>query len=71
MNEIFDRIVCISLIEREDKKLKIAKRFDEYVNNVVPSMNYFKGKVGYTMCTINGAQSIEEVHHDIIKSLNL
>lgn len=49
----------------------IAKRFDEYVKNIIPSMNYFKGKVGYTMYTINGDQGIEEVHKEIITKLNL
>jgi len=54
----------------DDTEEGIAKRFDEYVNNVIPSMNYFKDKTGYTMHVINGKQSIPEVHADIIKSLN-
>ena len=53
----------------DDTKAGIAKRFDEYVNNVVPAMNYFKGKAGYTILTINCEQSVEDVHKDIIKSL--
>jgi adenylate kinase family enzyme len=48
----------------------LKKRFDEYVNNVVPAMNYFKDKTGYTIYTINGEQSVEDVHKDIIKELN-
>jgi adenylate kinase len=48
----------------------LKKRFDEYVNNVVPAMDYFKGKPGYTIHTINGEQSIEDVHKDIIKDLS-
>jgi adenylate kinase len=54
----------------DDTDEGIAKRFDEYVNNVVPAMNYFKEKAGYEIYTINGEQSIEDVHKDIIKSLN-
>ncbi len=54
----------------DDTEEGIAKRFDEYVNNVVPSMNYFKGKDNYTIYTINGEQSVENVHKDIIKELN-
>jgi adenylate kinase family enzyme len=46
-------------------------RFDEYVNNVIPSMNYFKDKAGYNLHAINGEQSIEAVHQDIIKALKL
>lgn len=53
----------------DDTKEGIAKRFDEYVNNVVPSMNYFKGKSSYTIYTINGEQTVEAVHKDIIKAL--
>ncbi len=55
----------------DDTDEGIAKRFDEYVNNVIPSMNYFKDKEGYIMHTINGEQTIEQVHLDIIKSLGL
>ncbi len=55
----------------DDTDEGIAKRFDEYVNNVVPSMNYFKDKSGYTLHTINGEQSVEAVHADIIKALNI
>ena len=54
----------------DDTEEGMAKRFDEYVNNVIPSMNYFKDKPGYIMHVIKGKQSIEQVHSDIIKSLN-
>jgi len=53
----------------DDTKEGIAKRFDEYVDNVIPAMNYFKDKEGYTIHTINGEQTVEHVHRDIIKSL--
>mgnify|MGYP006351031221 CR=1 FL=1 len=55
----------------DDTDEGIAQRFDEYVNNVIPAMNYFKDKAGYTIHTINGEQSIEQVHEDIIKALAL
>ncbi len=54
----------------DDTPEGLKKRFDEYVNNVVPAMNYFKDKAGYTIYTINGEQSVEDVHKDIIKALN-
>lgn len=54
----------------DDTKEGIKKRFDEYVNKVIPAMNYFKGKVGYTIYTVNGEQTVENVHKDIIKALN-
>ncbi len=54
---------------QDDTKEGIEKRFDEYVTKVVPSMDYFKDKKGYTIYTINGEQSIEYVHADIKKAL--
>ncbi|MBI3305801.1 nucleoside monophosphate kinase [Candidatus Nomurabacteria bacterium] len=54
----------------DDTKEGIEKRFNEYVTKVIPSMDYFKKKAGYTIYTINGEQSIDAVHRDIIKSLN-
>lgn len=53
----------------DDTQEGLEKRFDEYVNNVVPAMNYFKNKPGYTVYTINGEQSVENVHRDIVKAL--
>lgn len=55
----------------DDTDEGITNRFDEYVNNVIPSMNYFKDKEGYTIYTINGEQTMEEVHNNIIKTLGL
>lgn len=53
----------------DDTDEGIAKRLNEYINNVVPSMNYFKEKEGYEIFTINGEQSIEDVHSEIINKL--
>ena len=55
----------------DDTDEGISNRFDEYVNNVIPSMNYFNDKSGYTIYKINGEQSIEDVHKDIIKTLGI
>lgn len=55
----------------DDTDEGIANRFDAYINNVVPSMNYFKNKEGYTIYTINGGQSIGDVHKEIISSIGL
>ena len=54
----------------DDTEEGLSRRFDEYINNVIPSMEYFKEKEGYEIYTINGEQTIEEVHSDIIKALN-
>lgn len=75
------KIIYIELSEQEamkrnllrgrhdDTEEGIKKRIDEYVNKVIPSMGYFKGKNGYTIYTVNGEQSMEGVHKDIIKVL--
>ena len=55
----------------DDTEEGIAKRFDEYVNNVIPAMDYFKDKEGYTIYKINGEQSIEDVHKELISKLFL
>ena len=54
----------------DDTAEGLKKRFDEYMNKVMPSMNYFKNKKGYELYSINGEQTIENVHKDIIKALN-
>lgn len=56
---------------QDDTKEGIEKRFDEYVNNVVPAMDYFNGKAGYEIYKINGEQSVEDVHQEIIKALGI
>lgn len=54
----------------DDTKEGLEKRFDEYVKNVIPAIDYFKNNTKYRIHKINGEQSIEKVHEDIIKSLN-
>ncbi|MBP9715853.1 MAG: nucleoside monophosphate kinase [Candidatus Pacebacteria bacterium] len=55
----------------DDTDDAISRRFDEYIQNVLPSMKYFEGKEGYNLHTINGEQSVEQVHSDIIKALGI
>lgn len=55
----------------DDTDEGIETRFDEYIKNVLPSIQYFEGKDGYKLFKINGEQSVEQVHADIIKSLGL
>lgn len=55
----------------DDTRDSIAKRFDEYEDNVLPAMEYLESKAdeGYEVYTINGEQTIAEVHTEIIKAL--
>lgn len=55
----------------DDTAEGIENRFKEYEENVVPAMNYLRDEKGYKIYKINGFQSIEDVHKDIVKALNL
>ncbi len=75
-------IVSISISEEEAKKRLlnrgrsddteegIARRFEEYKNNVVPSLNLLIEK-GYMLHEINGEQSIENVTKEMFEKLGL
>lgn len=54
----------------DDTEEGFKKRFAEYKNNVVPSMEFLKNK-DIEVIEINGEQSIEAVHNDILKALEL
>lgn len=49
----------------DDTEEGLKKRFEEYRDKVIPAINYFKGKDGYTVYEINGEQSVEAVHQEI------
>ena len=55
----------------DDTAQKIQNRLDWYKQDVISSFEYFRGKKGYNFIEINGEQSIENVHKDIIKALGL
>lgn len=77
------KIIYITLSEEEamkrnllrgrhdDTEEGLKRRFAEYKNNVVPAMKYLEDKPGYRIFEINGEQSVEDVHKDIIKALEL
>ena len=54
----------------DDTEEGLKRRFAEYKNNVVPSMEFLKDK-DIEVVEINGEQVIEAVHNDILKALNL
>jgi len=54
----------------DDSPEKIQNRLGWFEKDVLPSIEYFKNKTGYNFIEINGEQSIEDVHKDIIKALN-
>ena len=54
----------------DDTPEKIQNRLGWYERDVLPSIEYFKSKDVFNFIEINGEQSIENVHKDIIKALN-
>ncbi|MDQ3089990.1 MAG: nucleoside monophosphate kinase [bacterium] len=51
----------------DDKTLaKINKRLDWFDKDVIPAIDFFRAKPKYKFLDINGEQSIEKVHQDII-----
>lgn len=53
----------------DDTEEGLKKRFEEYRNKVIPAMNHFRNKTGYTIYTINGEQTVENVHKNIISAI--
>jgi adenylate kinase family enzyme len=54
----------------DDTPEKIQNRLAWYEEDVVPSVEYFRNKTEYNFIEINGEQTVENVHKDIIKALN-
>jgi adenylate kinase family enzyme len=55
----------------DDDAAEIAKRMDWYRENVVPALAHFKNNPNYRFLTVNGEQSIEDVHREILEKTNL
>ncbi len=55
----------------DDKNLDIDARLDWYETNVIPTIDYFKKDPYYTVLTINGEQSIDAVHQEILEKTGL
>jgi adenylate kinase len=55
----------------DDNVEDIKNRLEWYDNNVLPAIAYFKNDPYYTVISINGEQTIPEVHTEIMAKLNL
>jgi adenylate kinase family enzyme len=53
----------------DDTPEKIQNRLGWFEKDVMPSVEYFKNNDKYKFIEINGEQTIDEVHKDIIKAL--
>lgn len=55
----------------DDTEEGIKQRFKEHEKNVLPAIEYLQHKEGYEFFEINGEQSVEDVHREIIGKLGL
>lgn len=55
----------------DDTTADIEPRLDWFEKNVIPAMEYFKNNPGYEFITINGEQTIPEVHVEILQKTGL
>jgi adenylate kinase family enzyme len=51
----------------DDNKEEIENRLNWYYQNVVPALNFFRNDSYYKFLPINGEQTIEEVHKEILE----
>jgi adenylate kinase len=66
-----ERILKRTAIEQrtDDNAAILKERFDNFTELTMQSINYFKSEG--TLLVINGDQSVEAVHADVIKALNI
>ena len=55
----------------DDTDEEIKKRLGWYRENTVPAIEYFKNDSDYRFIPINGEQTIEDVHQEIMIKLGL
>jgi len=55
----------------DDSDEEIKKRLNWYRENTLPAVEYFKNDPDYKFISINGEQTIEEVHQEIMEKIGL
>ena len=55
----------------DDKAEEIRKRIDWYHTDVIPTIDFFRNNPDYNFLDINGEQTIEEVHKEIVDKLKI
>lgn len=64
--EVSDRLLARG--RQDDTEAAIKARFDEYENVTLPIVEQFKA-AGSTVIDVDGEQSVEQVHEDIVTAL--
>lgn len=55
----------------DDKHDKIVERLKAFETGAVPSINHFKKSPNVKFVTVNGDQTIEKVHEDVLKAIGI
>ena len=55
----------------DDNENEVEKRIAWYYENVLPAMEFFKNDPYYRFISINGEQTIEDVHKEILEKIGL
>lgn len=53
----------------DDNVAEIEKRISWFDVDALPAINYFREKEGYKFVEVNGEQSVEKVHGDLIEAI--
>lgn len=72
--EVSDKCATERLLSRgrnDDNEQEIKKRLSWYRSNVTPAIEYFRKNPYYKFLAINGEQTIEKVHKDIMEKVGL
>lgn len=67
-------VVTERLLKRgrfDDKHDKIVERLKSFEKDAMPSVNHFKQSPHVKFVTVNGDQTIEKVHEDVLKALGI
>lgn len=66
--------VRVRLLKRgrhDDKEEKIAERLKAFETDIIKSIEYFRKSTGVQFVEVNGHQTPEQVHADVMKALKL
>ncbi len=55
----------------DDNEEDIRSRLSWYETSVEPAINFYKDNPNYNFIKIDGERSVEDIHHDIVKSVVL
>lgn len=69
VEEVTERLIKRG--RHDDKEEKIAERLRWFETDVMKAVNYFENNSLYTFINIDGDQTIENVHKDILKALSI